>query len=334
MISEDLGPLGSSIWVGKRYYQRRDVHMLDFYYLNNSGPGAGIENLTLGGQKLSLAITRNIAASEGSEDDKPAQTNLDLRLANMDLPALGKLEAVYIYGMAPSTGARSGDDRWEELSGHQLSLILGQDISKSNSNTVVAQYGTGLFGGDVVSRSSTLSSFGAWGSQAIAKGSDSLRKARMSSSTLRVFDDFVAKFGQGLSLGGLALYQRVNFGSSVAADGTKAADLSELSLGVRPILHWHPTWDLAFEAGFSSISKAYATTAEGSTATEYKDAQLRKLTIAPQANFSPTFFGRPSLRLFLTHASWNNDSKGKIGGRLYAKETQGFSTGAQFETWW
>ncbi len=66
-------------------------------------------------------MTRNIAASQGSEDDKPAQTNLDLRLANMDLPALGKLEAVYIYGMAPSTGARSGDDRWEELSGHQLS---------------------------------------------------------------------------------------------------------------------------------------------------------------------------------------------------------------------
>lgn len=45
---------GSTIWAGKRFYQRHDVHMIDFYYWDISGPGAGIENIDLGFGKLSL----------------------------------------------------------------------------------------------------------------------------------------------------------------------------------------------------------------------------------------------------------------------------------------
>ncbi len=33
---------GSTIWAGKRFYQRHDVHMIDFYYWDISGPGAGL----------------------------------------------------------------------------------------------------------------------------------------------------------------------------------------------------------------------------------------------------------------------------------------------------
>lgn len=44
---------GSTIWAGKRFYQRHDVHMIDFYYWDISGPGAGIENIDLGFGKLS-----------------------------------------------------------------------------------------------------------------------------------------------------------------------------------------------------------------------------------------------------------------------------------------
>ncbi|ELT96157.1 hypothetical protein CAPTEDRAFT_59200, partial [Capitella teleta] len=35
---------GSTLWVGKRLYNRHDVHMIDYYYWNVSGPGVGIEN--------------------------------------------------------------------------------------------------------------------------------------------------------------------------------------------------------------------------------------------------------------------------------------------------
>ncbi len=50
---------GAALWAGKRFYQRHDTHMNDFYYWDISGPGAGVENIDLGFGKLSLAVTRN-----------------------------------------------------------------------------------------------------------------------------------------------------------------------------------------------------------------------------------------------------------------------------------
>ena len=49
----------ATLWAGKRFYQRHDVHMNDFYYWDISGPGAGVENINLGFGKLSLAVTRD-----------------------------------------------------------------------------------------------------------------------------------------------------------------------------------------------------------------------------------------------------------------------------------
>lgn len=57
---------GSTLWAGKRFYQRHDVHMIDFYYWDISGPGAGLENVDLGFGKLSLAATRN-SESDGEK---------------------------------------------------------------------------------------------------------------------------------------------------------------------------------------------------------------------------------------------------------------------------
>ena len=50
---------GAQLWAGKRYYQRHDVHQLDWYYWSVSGPGAGLEKIDLGFSKLSLAWVRN-----------------------------------------------------------------------------------------------------------------------------------------------------------------------------------------------------------------------------------------------------------------------------------
>uniref|UniRef100_UPI003D0A5389 carbohydrate porin n=1 Tax=Vibrio sp. TaxID=678 RepID=UPI003D0A5389 len=49
----------ATLWAGKTYYQRRDIHITDFYFLNTSGTGGGIENLSVGNQKLSLALIQD-----------------------------------------------------------------------------------------------------------------------------------------------------------------------------------------------------------------------------------------------------------------------------------
>ena len=52
-------PMGAQIWAGKRFYQRKDIHILDFYYLNDSGTGAGVEGIPVGnlGQASFAVIT-------------------------------------------------------------------------------------------------------------------------------------------------------------------------------------------------------------------------------------------------------------------------------------
>ena len=46
----------ATLWAGKRYYQRKDIHISDFYFLNTSGgAGGGIENVSVGPGKLSAA---------------------------------------------------------------------------------------------------------------------------------------------------------------------------------------------------------------------------------------------------------------------------------------
>ena len=47
----------ASVWVGKRYY-RRDFYLTDIQYFNISGMGAGIQDLSAGAGKLSLAWFR------------------------------------------------------------------------------------------------------------------------------------------------------------------------------------------------------------------------------------------------------------------------------------
>ena len=85
---------GSTIWAGKRFYQRHDVHMIDFYYWDISGPGAGIENIDLGFGKLSgsdrssgigrpCIFTSNDMLRRSSKDT--ANDVFDVRLAQMEI---------------------------------------------------------------------------------------------------------------------------------------------------------------------------------------------------------------------------------------------------------
>ena len=74
-------------WVGKRYYDRQDVHITDYYFWNNSGPGAGLENIDLGAAKLAYAIVRT--ADDG--DSKRMGLSHDLRFSGIKVNPDGEL---------------------------------------------------------------------------------------------------------------------------------------------------------------------------------------------------------------------------------------------------
>jgi maltoporin len=45
----------AKLWVGKRFYNRHDVHINDYYYWANTGPGAGIEDIGIGSATRTVA---------------------------------------------------------------------------------------------------------------------------------------------------------------------------------------------------------------------------------------------------------------------------------------
>ena len=101
--------MGGSAWVGKRYYQRHDVHITDFFYWDGSGPGAGVEKIKLGdtGMTSSFAIFRNQGNNFNNDPNRNATTRFDGRIHDINLGSAGSLEFGLQYNMADTTAANS-----------------------------------------------------------------------------------------------------------------------------------------------------------------------------------------------------------------------------------
>lgn len=123
--------------------------MIDFYYWDISGPGAGLENVDLGFGKLSIAATRN-SEKDGSytfsnNDTKKFVKNtandvFDVRLAGLETNPGGVLELGVDYGRAnPQDDYRLADgaskDGWMWTGEHTQSIWGG-------FNKFVVQYAT------------------------------------------------------------------------------------------------------------------------------------------------------------------------------------------------
>ena len=81
-------------WAGQRYYRRHDIHINDFYYLDMSGYGGGVEDVPLGDfGKLALAWIGGSVDNYVTDNGDVAKQNIDLRLYDINVP-LGKADAL------------------------------------------------------------------------------------------------------------------------------------------------------------------------------------------------------------------------------------------------
>ncbi|HTT11217.1 MAG TPA: carbohydrate porin [Burkholderiaceae bacterium] len=157
---------GGDVWVGKRYYQRHDVHIQDFFYWDTSGPGAGVEKIGLGGtMNTSFAYLRQNGNNEpnGNNPLNDAGTLLDWRLAGIGLGPAGQLEVGAMYRMHDTkvTDAKSG---WAILAEMSTNVLGG-------TNKVFGYYGKDTLGTGALYRpSSSVLPTGATGTQDQAWG--------------------------------------------------------------------------------------------------------------------------------------------------------------------
>jgi maltoporin len=127
---------GGSAWIGKRYYQRHDIHINDFFYWNTSGPGAGVEKIGLGGDlNTSIAVLRNNGQNVANNPNANATTTLDWRLAGIPLGPAGALEVGVLYNKADTKLANKKDGT-AILFEHTINVLGGV-------NKIFGVWGTG-----------------------------------------------------------------------------------------------------------------------------------------------------------------------------------------------
>ncbi|HGK4781935.1 maltoporin [Enterobacter cloacae subsp. cloacae] len=314
---------GSTIWAGKRFYQRHDVHMIDFYYWDISGPGAGIENIDLGFGKLSLAATRS-SESGGSatfadrdENGDRVYDNIvpndvfDVRLAGLETNPGGTLELGVDYGHTNipddyylQPGASK--DGWLFTAEHTQSMMKG-------FNKFVLQYGT-----------DSMTSNG--------KGIPQGGSVDNDGSMWRVLDHGAITLADRWDLMYVGMYQNIDRDNN---NGTEW-----WTVGVRPMFKWTPIMSTLLEVGYDNVK---------SQRTDEKNSQY-KITLAQQWQAGDSIWSRPAIRVFATYAKWdekwgyaNNSDTGYTSGVAYSDtsaktfsrgDNDEWTFGAQMEIWW
>lgn len=314
---------GANIWAGKRYYKRHDVHMIDFYYWDVSGPGGGIEDIDLGFGKLSLAATRNSEAG-GSESFINGQTRtkalsndiFDVRLGQMEVNPGGSLEVGFDYGSSNETDGYHAVNDNATKDGWMGTIEHTQTFLGTSMNKFVLQYAT-----DAMTRTTGR------------PNTDQNNDGHM----LRVIDHGAIDFNDSWGLMYVGMYQNVDRDDN---NGTKW-----WTVGVRPMYKWTPIMSTLLEVGYDNVK---------SQRTDDSNNQY-KITLAQQWQAGNSIWSRPAIRVFATYAKWDekwgystnssgdNYVPGSASGIAFSDTSahtfsrgndDEFSFGIQMEAWW
>jgi len=77
---------GAKLWAGERYYRRQHIDINDFYPLDMSGYGAGVEDLNVGVGKMAVAFLSGARPDVITNNGNYAKSNIDVRLYGVKAP--------------------------------------------------------------------------------------------------------------------------------------------------------------------------------------------------------------------------------------------------------
>jgi maltoporin len=298
------GQPDAKFWAGERYYRRQHVEINDFYPLDMSGYGAGVEDLNVGVGRMAVAFLSGARPDVITDNGNYAKSNIDVRLYGLKGPAglwSGWFDFATAKGgkvLSTSTSDLSTGSNIESRDGYAFGLKHERLEWHGGYHSLMAQYGTG-----VASNFST--------------SIDDPTAFVRSEKRFQLTEQVLVQPNDRVAIMPIAIYQR-------SRDGNPLHGWNEwVSFGARPEVFFTKYLSLAFEGGFDH------TRLRG----QY-DGWLRKFTIAPQIGSGRKFFSRPVLRTFLTYANWSDGLRGFVGGTPFQNRTSGLTYGVQAETWW
>ena len=291
MKGVDIAPQ-ALFWMGKRR-DRDDVHIVDTFFVNMSGVGAGVENIDVGfgkfgfaGYKTDSGAVRNDDGSLSTTAHNNGGARLHAQLYDIAVNPDGKLRVVATYSKSDSQGGIKGTN------GFGLSAEHVQDKFFGGGNHVWLQY--------------------AQGATNINQGFGNLTAAT-GNKTWRIVESPSWQIG---AFGGqaIALYQHDEY------DG--GGSVKSMSIGGRGSYALTKNLKFLTEIGYSNRKP------DGGSS-----ENLTKITIGPALSTGPDFWKRPELRLYVTYADFNKAAATDVANGLPTNKTNGVSYGAQVEIW-
>jgi maltoporin len=299
----------AKFWAGERYYRRQHIEIDDFYPLDMSGYGGGVEDLHVGIGKLAVAFLSGARPDIITRNGNYAKSNIDVRFYDLKGPA-GLWAAWFDFATAKGGTAQNGTalpagTTFPTINGYAFGLRHQRLEWHGGYHAFSIQYGKGA-----------ASNF--------STSIDNPNPYIGSSERLLIAEHLLLQPNDRFAIMPIFLFQRTR-------DGQPGHGFNDwVSFGARPEIFFSKYVSLAFEGGFDHTA-GFVTTANGNT---QFDGWLRKFTIAPQIGAGRQFFSRPVLRMFLTYANWSNGFRGLVGGIPFEDRTSGLTYGVQAETWW
>ena len=287
---------GAQFWAGERYYRRRHIEINDFYSLDMSGYGAGVEDLDVKFGKMALSYLAGARPDIVTGNGTYEKSNVDVRLYGVKGP--GGLWGGWFDFAAAKGGTTPAGTVIPTTNGYAFDLRQQQLEWHGGYHSFSIAYGTGA-----------ASNF----STSIDDPTRYLRSSARFLATEQVLFQPSDRF----AIMPIFVYQRTKDGNP------QHAWTQWVSFGARPEIFFTKYLSVALEGGFDH------TRSPGQYA-----GWLRKFTIAPQIGAGRKFFSRPVLRLFLTYADWSDGLRGFVGGVPYLNKTSGLTYGVQAETSW
>jgi len=286
----------AKFWAGERYYRRQHIEIDDFYTLDMSGYGGGVEDIDTKFGHMAVSYLAGASNTITTPSGPLAKSNIDVRI--YDMKALSGRFAVW-YNFAASKGGVFNGTLYPSTQGNAIGFYYLHPEFYGGYHKFTFQYGNGA-----------ASDFNTSIVPPTAFSHDA--------NTFLITEQVLVQPNNRWSMMPIFLYKR-------SKDGNPAHGVDTwLSIGARPIFNFTDHVSLAFEPGIDHTTSGQ----------NLYHGWLAKSTVALQIASGRDFFSRPVVRAFLTYANWTDGYKGFVGGIPYLNQNAGLSFGLQAESWW
>ena len=352
-------PSGMQLWAGKRYYQRKDIHIMDFYYLNNSGTGIGLENISVGNLgSVSLALLKSQTNANLGERKVGKRVNQYVYEDYLSDETEAKEEEITIYKSQKPTGSNANinswklDARWNGIplwTDATLDIAMIYAWQNLSDDQRVWSYNYEVRGEEKVYRKEVNGNnngylahvewtqgnfFGGFNKFIIQYGHDGLVTSPLGNHFGGDVVPYPTKGNVFRFINwGLIEQPSWNLGYALMAGhrntfdengteggaGWRGNTNTDYAVVLRPSYKWSDFTSTVLEFGYNNV---------GRNGDDRKSAT--KLTLAQQWTPGSQFWARPSIRVF---ASWLSGSQ--LDHRIdNGNDSHQVTLGAQVEAWW